>query len=182
MKKAFLMGVVMLALGSAAFAQDVGVIVGMRADSAEAKTSGLSVGGKTNFQAGGVAKFELKDALQLRTGFIYTQRNYELKSGTTALGDGKFTYFEVPVGLMYKFSDFGGAFIGPALAFNVSKECPGGTCEEVSSAPMALQFGASFKFAPQFGAEFYYETLMAKVAKEIESPKAVVVNLMVTFD
>ena len=179
--KAFLFALLMT-VGAFAQAQDLGVVVGARADSADATTKGYTDAGKTNFQIGAIAKFDLKDAWQIRSGFIYTQRNYTLQNGTTDIGDLKFTYFEIPVGLLYKFSDFGGAFIGPSLDFNVSKTCPGGACTGVSGMPIGMQVGASFKFAPQMGAEIYYETLSSKLADEAEAPKAVVVNFMVTFD
>lgn len=169
-------------VGMSAQAQDVGVVFGIRNDSADAKAPGYTIEGKNSFNVGGIAKFELKDAWNLRTGFIYTQRFFEVKNGTTSLGDAKFTYFEIPVGLMYKFSDFGGAFVGPNIAMNISKECPGGTCTGTNSAPIGLQVGASFKFAPQMGFEFYYETMMAKLNDDIENSKAIVANFMITFD
>ncbi|MBX2996769.1 MAG: outer membrane beta-barrel protein [Bdellovibrionaceae bacterium] len=178
--KMWLMTVVMM-MGFAAQAQDVGIVLGIRGDNAEAKTTGVKVNGKTNFQGGAVAKFEIQDAWNVRTGFMYTQRNYELTSGAAAV-DAKFTYFEIPVGLMYKFSDFGGAFLGANLGFNLSKDCGGGTCEGVSSAPIGMQLGASFKFAPQMGFEFYYERLFSKVADNLENPNAVAANFMITFD
>ena len=179
--KAFLFALLMT-VGVYAQAQDMGVIVGARADSADATTAGLTTQGKTNFQVGAIAKFELKDAWQIRSGFIYTQRNYTLQLGSNDIGDLKFTYFEIPVGLLYKFSDFGGAFVGTSLDFNVSKSCPGGSCTGVSSMPIGMQVGASFKFAPQMGAEIYYEALTSKLADNAEAPKAVIVNFMVTFD
>jgi hypothetical protein len=171
-----------LAFGWVAQAQDVGVVVGLRSDSADAETTGDSITGKSSFQAGAIAKFDLKDAWGIRTGFIYAQRAYEYKAAAGGSTDLKFTYFEVPVGLMYKFSDYGGAFLGPAIAFNVSKDCGSGTCEGTNSAPMGLQLGASFKFAPQLGAEFYFETGFSKIADGVKSPKAVMANLLITFD
>ncbi|MFN7728168.1 MAG: outer membrane beta-barrel protein [Bdellovibrio sp.] len=179
--KMFVMSLIVI-MGFAAQAQDVGVVLGIRGDSADAKTTNQKTQGKTNFQAGAVAKFEVHEAWQVRTGFLYTQRFYEFSSSSNNLGDAKFTYFEIPVGLMYKFSDFGGAFVGPNLAFNIAKDCPGGTCQGVSSAPIGLQVGASFKFAPQMGFEFYYETMFSKVADEVENPRAIIANFMITFD
>lgn len=179
--KSLLIALTMM-FGFAAQAQDVGIIAGYRADSADAETSGLTVEGKGGFQFGAVAKFEVHNAWQVRSGFIYTQRAYEVKSGGVSLADTKFTYFEVPANILYKFSDYGGAFIGPAVAFNVSKNCGDADCEGVSSAPLFLQFGASFKFAPQLGAEIYYEMGMSKIANELKSPRAVMANFMITFD
>lgn len=184
MKINFIMFLICAAIfsGFNASAQDVGVIAGIRSDSADAKTSGYKVEGKNSFNVGGIAKFELAESWNIRTGFVYTQRFYEIKNGSTSLGESKFTYFEIPVGVLYKFSDFGGAFLGPNLAFNISKDCAGGTCTSANSTPIGLQLGASFKFAPQMGFEFYYETMMSKIEDQIENPKAIVANFMVTFD
>lgn len=179
MKSGLIALLMVLGLASTVQAQDMGIVAGMRSDSADTDVSGASVNSKTNWQVGGVAKFDLHPTWQIRTGFIYLQRSYEYKMGTTST-DMKFTYFEVPVGILYKFSDFGGAFIGPALDMNVSKDC--NSCTGVQSMVVPIQLGASFKFAPQVGMEFYFETGASKIADGLTSPKAVAVNLMITFD
>lgn len=166
-------------MGSFAQAQDMGIIAGMRSDSADTDVTGGSVTGKTGWQVGGIAKFELAPTWQIRTGFVYLQRSYEFKAGGAST-DLKFTYFEVPVGAVYKFSDFGGAFLGTALSMNVSKDC--NNCTGVQSLVTPIQLGASFKFAPQVGMEFYFETGASKIADGLTQPKAVAVNLMITFD
>lgn len=165
-----------------ASAQDMGIVLGMRSDSADADTAGASITSKTNWQVGGIAKFDIQDKWQIRSGFVYLQRSYEYKASASSSTDLKFTYFEVPVGVLYKFSDFGGAFIGPALDFNVSKDCGSSTCSGVNSMVIPIQLGASFKFAPQMGLEFYYEMSSSKIADGVKDPKAVAVNFMITFD
>lgn len=178
--KMFLMSLVML-MGFAAHAQDMGVVFGIRNDNADAKTSGVTVEGKNSFNAGLVAKFELSSPWQVRSGFIYTQRAFDVKVPASTTGY-KFTYFEIPAGVLYKFNEFGGVFAGPNLAFNLSKDCGSNTCEGVNSAPIGFQLGGSFKFAPQMGFEVYYETLLSKVADEVTNARAVVANFMITFD
>lgn len=181
MKSGLIALLMVLGFAGAAHAQDLGIVAGMRSDSADAETAGDSINSKTDWQFGGIAKFDIHNAWQIRSGFIYLQRSYEYKSGG-ASNDLKFTYFEVPVGILYKFSDFGGAFIGPALDMNVSKDCGSVSCSGVNSTLIPIQLGASFKFAPQFGLEFYYEMVGGKLADGVKDPKAVAVNLMITFD
>ena len=162
-------------------AQDVGVVAGIRADSADGEGT-TDIGQRVNFQAGVIGKFELSGPLQIRSGMLYVQRGYELK-GTNSTDQLTSTYFEVPVGLLYKFSDFGGVFIGPALGLGLSKNCPA-SCNgaDVASSLVSVQFGASFKIAPQFGFEVYYEALTGNIAKGIKNPRAIVANAMITFD
>ena len=156
----------------------------MRSDSADAVNSGVTVTSKTNYEAGVVGFFDISDKLMIRSGFIYTQRSYTL-STALASGDFTYTYFQIPVGLMYKFSDFGGAFVGPAIAFNASKTCTfGSNCTPtgVQSSIIPIQIGASFKFAPQLGAAFYYEVVPGKLDDNIQNAKAIVADLMITFE
>lgn len=181
MKK--LLFALLMVAGLAAQAQDVGIVLGMRSDNADSDDSAVKITGKNSFQGGAIAKFDLKDKWQIRSGFIYTQRAFEVGTpGSKLTTDFKFTYFEVPANLLYKFSDYGGAFVGPAIAFNVSKDCGAGTCSGVNSSPLFLQLGASFKFAPQLGAEIYYEMGLSKLADHVTSPKAVMANILITFD
>lgn len=172
-----------LLFSTSALAQDLGLVIGARNDNAETTVAGASIEGRTNLQAGMVAKFEISGPLNLRTGMIYVQRSYGTTVSGVSAGDTKASYLEIPFGAMYKFSDYGGAFVGAAIGLNVSKDCPGGCSgASVNSSPLAIQLGGSFKVHPQFGFEFYYETLTAKFANNIESPKAIVANVMIAFD
>lgn len=180
-----LSGFLTLFLSSAVWAQDVGVVAGIRSDNADG-TGVVNITGKSNLQAGVVAKFELSGPLQIRSGFLFVQRSYgySLTTAPTLSDDFVMTYFEIPVGVLWKFSDYGGVFAGPALSFNLSKTCPGGSCTgaEVNSSPLAIQLGGSFKIAPQFGFEVYYEQMTSALAKDLTNPRSVVANLMITFD
>lgn len=182
MKSGLIALLVILGVSLGAKAQDMGVVAGIRSDSADAENSGYNVNSKTDWQVGGVAKFALHEKWNLRTGFVYLQRSYEIAPSGGTSTDWKFTYFEIPVGIMYKFSDFGGAFVGPAIDLNVSKDCGSGSCSGVNSTILPIQIGASFKFAPQMGFEFYYETSSSKIADGVTNPKAVAANFMITFD
>lgn len=174
-----------LVLSSSAFAQDLGVVVGFRNDNADSDVAGTSINGRSNIQGGMVAKFEMSGPLHLRTGAIYVQRAYEASVGGISGGETKASYLEIPLGLMYKFSDYGGVFAGPAIGLNIAKTCPGvNGCNgaDINSSPMVFQFGGSFKVAPQFGFEFYYETMTSKFATGVTNPRAIAANLMITFD
>jgi len=182
--KSWLFALILLC-GGIAQAQSIAVILGVRSDNADSDTNyDTGVSGETGYQAGAIGKFDLAEQWQIRSGFIYSSRAYSVTpNGTTVSSDWKFTYFEIPLGLEYKFSDFGGAFIGPAVALNVSKDCGSGvTCSGVNNAPVSFQIGASFKFAPNFGAEVYYEGGASKVANGLNNPKAVIANFMIAFD
>lgn len=171
-----------LVLGSSAFAQDLGVVVGFRNDNADSDVAGVEIKGQSNIQGGMVAKFEISGPLQVRTGAIYVQRSY-IGESTGTSSTTKASYLEIPVGLMYKFSDYGGVFAGPAFGLNIAKDCTGGCSNSgINSSPMTFQFGGSFKVAPQFGFEFYYETMTAKFANGVTNPRAIAANLMITFD
>jgi hypothetical protein len=166
-----------------ALAQDLGVVVGFRNDQADSETAGTSITGKGGIQGGMVAKFELNGPLQIRTGAIYLERSYGVKTGTAAEELLKASYLEIPVGLLYKFSDYGGVFLGAAIGLNIAKQCPGGcSTSSLNMTPVPLQFGGSFKVAPQFGFEFYYETMTGKFATGVTNARAIAANLMITFD
>lgn len=174
---------------SVASAQDLGVVLGYRSDNFDSDTAGTTAkGGAGNFQAGMIAKFAMGSGpIWIRSGFIYEMRSY---MSSTALGEttAKVSYFSVPLGLMYKFSDFGGVFVGPAIGLNVSKSCENSsalvTCSlnGFNSSPISIQLGGSFKIAPQFGFELYYEQTTSKIADGITNPRAVAANMMITFD
>lgn len=163
-----------------AFGSDFTGVIGMRSDSADSLQS------RTGYNLGALAFMDLGEKSALRAGFIYTQRSYGVTSGSTVLGDVKLTYFDVPVGLMYKFSDLAGVFAGGVVAMNVGKECSttlGTTCDGIQSMPYGLQLGISFKFHPQIGGEMIYESLSGqKVATNIKDNKAAIVNLKVYFE
>ncbi len=178
-----------------AFANDFAAVLGFRTNSWDTSvTSTTSSGsGKAGLQAGVLGFIDLAQAVALRTGFLYTQRKYSVTVGTSTT-DFDFAYFDVPATVMYKFSEYGGIFGGAVLALNASKSCTvsSGTCDTngVKSSLIGLQFGASFKFAPQMGAELYYEMISGDAYSSTsgtttsvgKDPKSVVANLLITFE
>lgn len=182
MKKILALALTLFLTGTA-LASDMGVIIGIRNDSAESKSAGVDMASQNNFQAGLIAKFDVSDAVLIRSGFVYIQRNY---LATVAASDVtlKYNYFEIPIGVLYKFNDFGGAFAGVALSLNQSKSSSVSGMEPtgVKSMIMPIQIGASFKFAPQMGAELYFETNGGDIDDNLQNNKAIVANLMITFE
>ena len=164
------------------FAQDVGVVLGWRADSADTGLAGQTVSGQSSPSLGVIVKSQLFGDLGLRFGAEYLTRSYQMES-VGASQAHRFTYFSVPVGLMYRINEFGGFFVGPALNMTLEKNCGAGqACVGANSSLLALQVGGSFKFAPQLGAEIYFESALGSIHSGVTNPRAVVVNLMVTFD
>ncbi len=186
--KALLIWTLSLIVSSAALANDFGLALGVRSNSADAPSgSGATVSTKTGFGVGAIGFFDISGKLQGRTGFLYNQRNYT----ATTFGmdvDINLAYVDIPLTAMYKFADYAGVFAGPVLALLASKECKvgGGSCSfsnNPESSNIGLQFGASFKFAPQLGGEFYYETIPTKFIKgDLENARTVGANLLITFE
>jgi hypothetical protein len=124
--------------------------------------------------------------LWVRSGLLYVQQNYNLSFGNAG-GNINLSYFQVPVDVLVKFSDYGGVFVGAAADLNLSNSCsvPGyGSCsvQGVNSLPIALEFGGSFKFAPNLGAELYYQQITGNVVTALKNERAVALNFMITFD
>jgi hypothetical protein len=174
-----------------AFANDFAAVVGILTNSADRASSSTlaSVSGKLGYQAGVLGFIDLTGPLSFRSGFLYTQRNYTVTVASLDT-DYKLAYFDIPVTLMYKFADYGGVFGGFVLANNATKECSTSGCstDGVKSSLIGYQFGASFKFAPQMGAQFYYEMLPGNIqdssglAYGLKDGKSVVANFMFTFE
>lgn len=171
-----------LCVGVSASANDFAAVLGFRNNSADAVNAGVTTASKSGIGAGVLGFFDLQGALQGRVGFIYNQRN--IGAGNPEY-DYNASYVDIPVTAMYKFADYAGAFAGPVLAMLASKECknPGGCTESPEGMSVGLQFGASFKFAPQLGAELYYEMIPSTYWKDsFKNMRTVGVNLLFTFE
>jgi hypothetical protein len=171
--------------GKKAVASDYGIALGIRSDSATSNASGTSISANTDYQGGVVAAIEAISAIEIRTGLFYTSRQYGYTPATGASGTASFSYADIPVGLLWKLSDYGGPFVGANFGFNVASSCPTGSgictgSNSVNSSITGYQFGVHFKFAPQFGAELYYEGMSA-IVTGIDSAKAFAFNLFMTF-
>ncbi len=165
-----------------ASASDFAALLGFRSNSADLAVGTGDVSSKTGIGAGVLGFFDLADKLQGRVGFIYNQRN--VAYGTPEY-DYNAAYMDIPITAMYKFADYAGAFAGPVIAMLASKECkaPGGCATSPEGMSIGMQFGASFKFAPQLGAELYYEMIPSTYWKDsFKNMRTVGVNLLFTFE
>ena len=185
--KAVLIGILSLMLSTAAMANDFGLVVGVRSNSADTPSSGVTVSAKTGLGVGAMGYFDFAPKWEMRTGFVYNQRNFTLTASGIDI-DLNLSYVDIPVTANYKFADYAGVFAGPVLALLVSKDCKvsGGTCTLTSSPDsmsVGLQFGATFKFAPQVGGEFYYQTIPSEFWKStLQNARTVGASLLITFE
>jgi opacity protein-like surface antigen len=173
---------------SAAFADlDYGVELGVRSQSGDTDVTGGSTESKTALQAGVFGIMPISGAWNLRTGLFYTQRPLTVKiSG--AENNIDMNYVDIPLNIMYKFETYAGVYLGVNLAINMDKKCSlaGCTMSDVTSPLIPLVVGAAFKFAPNVGANFYFETASGKVATvnnyDLKNYRAIGANLILTFD
>lgn len=180
--------IILMFIGQMALANDFAATVGFRSNSGEHAPAGVSDNAKASIGVGVLGFFEMASQLQLRSGFLYNQRKYGYTSSSVDF-DFDLAYVDIPVTAMYKFADYGGVFIGPVLSLLVSKDCKisGGTSCGYSKSPEALvipvQFGVNFKFAPQWGAELYYEMISQELwTNGVKNSKTVGANLLYTFE
>lgn len=191
MRRLFVSVLMVLSFAIPAQANDFAVVLGFRSNNADVvdipANTGSTAKSSTSFQAGVLGFFDFTEVIGMRAGFVYAQRNYIIENATT---ETKFKtgYFDIPATFTYKIADYARIFAGPLLALNVSDDCEvsGGVCtvtKSPESMSLGLQLGASFKFAPQFGGEIYYELIPSEFWKDgLENSKSVGANLLVTFE
>lgn len=135
---------------------------------------------KTGYQVGVSGSIPMTDILSFRSGLFYVEKSIGLD--TTPKTEIKFTYFQVPVTLMAKLMDNLGVYAGVNAEFNLGDDCTSNSCQNVESMTTPFVVGTAFKFAPQMGANLFFESGSGEVADDIKDFKAVGVNLMITFD
>jgi hypothetical protein len=142
---------------------------------------GTDENAKIGYQVGVSGSMPIANSLSFRSGLFYVEKAIEVESGTTKT-DLKFTYFQIPATLMFKFMENVGVYGGVNVDFNLSDDCGSNDCEDVQSLSTPIVIGAAFKFAPQLGANVFFESGSGEVADNVKDFKAVGVNLMITFD
>lgn len=169
---------------SAAFAQ---MSYSMPALEAGFKWNSMDVQGAASnkqslaFQLGGSMVVNFHQQIGLRTGLFYSERTFKQETlGVSS--DGKITYAEVPVHLMYKFEDYAGIYIGPSLAMKLGDQCNNCVLTDIKSMVVPVTFGAQFKFMPNFGLNLFFETVSGEVAQGLKDSRAIGVNALFTFD
>lgn len=187
MRRLILSFLAIVSLTIPAQANDFAAAVGFRTNNANAVAAGSDTENENGLQAGVIGFFDFSDVFGLRSGFLFSQRNYTLKAGTTT-SEIDLGYFDIPFTATFKFADYARIFAGPVVALNLWDKCElsgGGTCtvKDPDSISLGLQLGVSFKFAPQFGGEIYYELLPGDfIDDSLKDSKTVGANLLVTFE
>lgn len=165
-----------------ASAQFMGVEVGVRQQSADAVAAGVSTSTEMAYQFGLVGAFPMTETFLFRSGFLYTQRPVTAKSGTpTVKSKYSYNYFDIPLTFLWKMNDFGGVYGGVNVALAASADCDNCATSPEKKGAMPLVIGGTFKFAPNFGVDVYYEAI-GKIGEDFEKGSAVGANLLVTFD
>lgn len=168
-------------------AQEFALTAGLRNNNAETDLASATVEAKTSFYLGALAFFPMISPFAFRTGLIYSQRYADIVFTNGSFDEIRFSYLDIPLTLMARFNEYVGVFAGPILAINQSKECSrsvGGVCNalDVKSSIMPITLGASFKFAPQMGGEFFYEFYSGDMARGISNMKSLGANFVFYFE
>lgn len=179
-KSALLITATMTLVSFSASAQFMGVELGVRQQSASAEAAGVSTSDEMAYQFGLVGAFPMTESLLFRSGFLYTQRPITTKTaGITS--KFSFNYFDIPLTLLWKLNEFGGVYAGVNLALAASASCDNCTTDVEKKGAMPLVIGGTFKFAPNFGIDVYYEA-MNKFNDDFKDGTAVGANLLISFD
>ncbi len=160
---------------------DAAFEIGFRQQNGTVESAGVDENAKIGYQVGVSGSMPIADSLSFRSGLFYVEKAIETESGATKT-DLKFTYFQIPATLMFKFMENVGVYGGVNVDFNLSDDCGSSDCDDVQSLTTPIVIGAALKFAPQMGANVFFESGSGEVAEGIKDFKAVGVNLMITFD
>ena len=160
---------------------DAAFELGFRQQNGTVEGVGVDEKAKIGYQAGVSGAFPISDMFSFRTGLFYVEKPLKYEVGG-ASDDLSFTYFQVPVTAMYKFAEYAGVYAGVNLDINLADDCGDVSCEDVKSMNTPFVMGAAFKFAPQLGANVFFESGSSEVADGIKDLRAVGVNLMITVD
>lgn len=154
---------------------------GVKSTSIDAKTAGVNSEGRTGYQIGAYAFFPFTEQFQLRSGFLYSQRAFNGSfSGNDY--DVKLGYVDIPVTAMYKFSEFGGVYAGPVISFLQGKDYNRSVISNAKSTEVPFTIGVNFKFAPQIGADVFYEVVSGSVVDGFENMRSFGGSLIIYFE
>ena len=186
MKKILLALIVSLSTVPAFADYDFGLEVGIRQQSGDVDGTDLSSKSQMGMQFGGFLVIPIANQWHIRTGMLYTQRPLEVENDSTNKNAQlTMNYLDVPVAAMFKFEEYAGIFAGVSLGLNIDHSSDDKTVadiDNVNSPIIPMLFGASFKFAPNFGATLYFESTGGEVADGLKNYRAVGANLQITFD
>ena len=177
-----------LLFSSSLFAQDFSLEAGFRSQSGTAGASQTAMS-QTGFQVGATTVFPISGAWNLRTGFLYTQHPLVIKAdGTTDEAKTSINSLDLPVTAFYKLNDAGGFFVGTVVGLNLDSSysgtgtLSGGKIQGIKSPATPIQFGVSFKYAPEKGVTLYYENQAGEYATGLSDYKAVGANFTFSLE
>jgi len=151
MKKLFTILTVVALTTTISFAQaQFGIKAGFNNSAVGSSDSDVNefISSKSGMHFGGVAMFELSDAIQLRTGALYSQKGATLDFLGVDLIYA-LDYLEVPVDFAFMLGDGGFALsAGPYFAFLMSSKLKfdgeSEDLDDISGMDLGLNFGASY--------------------------------------
>ena len=181
MKRLVLVSTLMSLQVWAANYTDGALEIGFRQQNATVEGTNVDEKAKNGFQVGVSGAFPISGNVSFRTGLFYVEKPFEYEVGAVS-EDVRFTYVQIPLAAMYKFEEYAGVYAGVNAEMSLSDDCGSQSCEDVQSPTTPFVIGAAFKFAPQLGANVFFESGSGEVADGIKNLRAVGVNLMVTFD
>lgn len=194
MNKLFATILILVTFNSIASAQEVwgqgggssysmpAVEVGFRSGSAKIEDSTSDKQG-LGYQLGATAVFNLAEKFGLKTGLMYTERAFK----STVSGqniEGKITYFDIPLFVMFKLEDFVGIYVGPTVSFQIGDDVKGSTTgfTDIESMIIPITLGAQFKFTPDLGLNVFFENVSGDLAQGVDKYRAVGATLMIALD
>jgi len=127
-----------------------GAVAGLNISNVTSSEDDLELDSRIGMHFGGVASFPLGDAIQLRTGAIYSQKGAALDFGDETLTLA-LDYLEIPVDVAYKIGDVFSISAGPYFAFLMSSKMKmdgeSEDMEDVSGMDMGLNVGLNFNLS-----------------------------------
>lgn len=122
----------------------------------------------------------------IRTGLFYSERSFKNDLSNGLEIQGKITYVELPLHLMFKFEDYAGVYIGPAYAVQIGDECNGLGCgsglTDIKSSLVPITFGAEFKLFSNLGLNLFFENVSGGIAQSLKNSRAIGLNIMIITD
>lgn len=147
--------------------------------------AGASTTSQVGYTLGAVGYFDMTEKFAFRSGIAYTQRPLKVTNDVTKnSATVSLTYFDIPIGIMLKFEDWMGAYVGTALSLNLDKSSDNTNVvklENVKSLVVPIQLGVTFKFMPELGLNLYFESF-GDVADGLKSYRSVGANLLFTME
>lgn len=171
-------------------AEDYGFFLGFRSQSGDFNTNSNNTKSAVGYQLGAIGSLELGESLFFRSGFSYVERPLKISTDLPSTGDAdiKLSYFEIPLTLSYKFEDYASVYAGIGLSVRLQDSVSGSgslsslKVMDIKSIIMPIILGTEFRFAPQMGANLFFETIPGEVAKDFKNYRAVGANFILFFD